>query len=79
MPKYKKPTEGDLNRLVDRILHPHFQKYPMLLLADGLLHALVEQDPETSLRKFVRYNTNLVLNQLTRKRKSKKRTNSTPH
>jgi hypothetical protein len=73
MPKCKKPTQGDLNVLVDQLVHPHIKRYPALILADGLLHALVEQDPETSIRKFVRYNANLVLRQLTRKRKSKKR------
>lgn len=51
---------------------------PVLILADGLLHALLEQDPETSLRKFVRYNTNLALRQTAYKKKEIE-TESLPH
>lgn len=69
MPKCRKSTKGDLNRLVDEIIHPYIKQFPWLIFADGLLHALVEQDPQTSLRKFIRYNTKLPLRRLKRKPK----------
>ena len=45
-----------LNRLVDAILHPYFKKHPELIILDGILHALIEQNPKQSLKKFIKYN-----------------------
>ena len=56
MPKIRRPTAGKLNKLVDDLLHPYFTDYPALIIADSLLHAIIEQDPKTSMRKSVRYN-----------------------
>ena len=48
--------KGKLNRLIDSVMHPLFKKHPGFVLLDGVLHALVEQNPEESLRKFIKYN-----------------------
>jgi hypothetical protein len=36
-------------------MHPHFDD-PAAIIIDSLLHAIVEQDPDASLRKFLKYN-----------------------
>jgi len=69
MPRTRKNVEGELNRLIDRLTHPYFKDYPALILLDGLLHFIVEQNPDVSLRKFVRYNAPELLRHLIRKRK----------
>jgi hypothetical protein len=47
---------GELNHIVDAVLHPWIDAYPQLLAVDGLLHGLIEQDPVESIRKFLHYN-----------------------
>lgn len=48
-------TKAELNRIIDSLLHPWFREYPWLRFVDGVMHALVEQDPRESLEKFLRY------------------------
>jgi len=45
-----------INREIDRLFHPHFHKGPLPIISDTLAHALVEQDPQKSIEKFVEYN-----------------------
>jgi hypothetical protein len=50
-------TRGDVNRLIDSMLHPFMkgeQKVPVMVL-DALAHAMVEQNPRESMVKFIRY------------------------
>ena len=50
-------SQGDLNRLVDSIVHPLMKgdaRIPARVL-DTELHFLIEQDVESSVKKFVRY------------------------
>jgi hypothetical protein len=50
-------TKGDVNRLIDSMLHPFMrgeQKVPVMVL-DALAHAMVEQNPRESMVKFIRY------------------------
>jgi len=49
-------SKGQLNKLIDSLLHPLFKKHPGFVILDGILHALVEQNPEESLHKFIKYN-----------------------
>ena len=60
---------GELNRLIDSLMHPHFRKHPALIILDGLLHAVVEKDADVSLRKFIMYNTFILLRHLNEKKK----------
>jgi len=46
---------GEKNKIIDSAVHPLSKIHPAFTLVDGLLHALNEQDPKTSLRKFVKY------------------------
>jgi hypothetical protein len=42
--------------LIDEMIHPYFKTNPKFILLDGFLHAIVEQNPDESLRKFLKYN-----------------------
>jgi len=56
MPKTRKNNKATLNKIVDSLLHPYFNDYPAMIIVDGLLHAIVEQNPNESLTKFIKYN-----------------------
>ena len=50
-------SQGDLNRLVDSVVHPLIKgdaKIPAMVL-DTELHFIIEQDIESSVKKFIRY------------------------
>ena len=70
MAKTRRPTAGKLNKLVDDLLHPYFTDYPALIIADSLLHAIIEQDPKISMRKSVRYNLSKLIENPDRKQES---------
>jgi len=38
-------TKGELNRLIDSLVHPLAKQNSRLLIVGGFLHALVERDP----------------------------------
>ncbi len=50
------PTLGEVNRAIDELFHPYFRKGPVPILADTFAHAIVEQDPQKSVEKFVEFN-----------------------
>ncbi|MQY62391.1 hypothetical protein GH146_03790 [archaeon] len=66
-----KVTKGDLNRLIDDIFHRHFSENVGFVIVDGLLHAVVERNPEESARKFVRYNVPVLIREMARKKRVK--------
>jgi hypothetical protein len=49
-------SQGELNYIIDCLIHPFFKESEGFRLLDGLLHGLVERNPTMSLEKFVRYN-----------------------
>jgi hypothetical protein len=69
MTKRKKPSKGQLNRIVDTLAHPYFKQYPVMILVDGAVHTLIERDVRTSIQKFVKYNAPLIVKELLKKRK----------
>jgi len=69
--KTRRITTGKLNKLVDDLLHPYFTDYPTLIIADSLLHAMIEQDPRTSISKSIKYNLPKLLESLTKNRKAR--------
>jgi len=70
MRKIRKTTKGKLNKLIDNLIHPYFEEHPTFtIIIDSLLHAMVEQDPEMSFRKFVKYNIPKILRKFARKRR----------
>jgi hypothetical protein len=62
---------GDLNRLVDSVCHPLCETDRTFILLDGFLHALVEQDPPTTVKKFMRYSLPKIVKQFHEKRESR--------
>jgi hypothetical protein len=63
--KTKTPyTKGELDKLVNRICHPLCENDKRFILVDGFLHALVEQNPPVTVRKFVKYNLPEIMKQL---------------
>jgi hypothetical protein len=63
----RKTTKGKINMLIDEILHPYFNEYPGVIIIDSLLHAINEQNPEVSLRKFFKHNFPKLLRHITKK------------
>jgi len=57
-------TKGEINRLIDSLLHPLAKEDRRLLIVDGFLHALVENDPPLSARKFLTYSLPTLLSEL---------------
>jgi hypothetical protein len=70
MPKTRKTLKGNLNKLIDELVHPYFQEHPTAIILDGALHAIIEQDPEQSIRKFIKYNSYQLLKHLKKKKTS---------
>ena len=66
MPKPRKTLKGKMHKLIDDCVHPHFKNHPSLILVDGLLHAIVEQNPRESVRKFTKYSLPELLKYLAR-------------
>ena len=77
-PKAKKKTvkpytKGELNKLIDSVCHPLSKKNEGFILVDGLLHAMVEQNPSETVKKFIKYNLPKILEQISQN--SKEETN----
>jgi len=63
----KKPqpyTTGQLNKLIDSLIHPLIKEDPGYIIMDTIFHALVEQDVSTTTRKFIKYNPPKLLQKL---------------
>ncbi|MEM1793113.1 MAG: hypothetical protein QXE92_02605 [Thermofilaceae archaeon] len=58
-----KTIKSTINRLIDTVLHPHFDN-PAAVVIDGALHFLVEMNPKESARKFVQFNLPPLLKSL---------------
>ena len=48
-------SKGEINQLIDSLLHPLFDHNPALMIVDSVLHGLVEQNPPETVLKFIRY------------------------
>lgn len=68
-----KLTKGEVNRLIDAILHRHFSENVGFIIVDGLLHAIVERNPKESASKFVRYNVPALIKEMARKKRVKEK------
>ena len=64
--RLKPYSKGELNRLVDSLCHPFYDENEAFRAIDGLLHAVIEQDPPTSVRKFIRYNLPEIIKKISR-------------
>ena len=64
-------TKGQLNKLIDDLIHPHYEQNEGLRLLDALLHVLLEQNPPESLKKSIRYNLPDIIRKIRKKRGKK--------
>jgi len=62
-------TKGELNKLIDGLCHPLFKTNKGFILVDGLLHTMVEKNPPTTVKKFIKYNLPKIVKQITEKSK----------
>jgi hypothetical protein len=68
-------TKGDVNKLVDNLLHPFMRgeaKVPIMLL-DTVIHALVEENPKESFLKFMKYTAPKLVDEITKQERSHRR------
>ncbi len=47
--------QTDLNILIDHTFHPLFKKDKRFVIIDGAMHFMIENNPKSSFRKFIRY------------------------
>ena len=59
-------SKGELNRLVDDLIHPLYGQNPELMILDAVLHGLVEQNPPETVLKFIRYTLPRVIREIAR-------------
>ena len=71
--KRKPYSDGELNRLIDALLHPIGRQHPEILILDGILHGIVEQNPTESILKFIHYNGAKLLAHKVRQRRHRRR------
>lgn len=57
-------SKGELDKLIDSLIHPLSKTDKSFILVDGFLHGLVEQNPPTSVKKFIKYNLPELIKQL---------------
>jgi hypothetical protein len=66
-------TDGEFNKLIDSLMHPPARDNLWFWALDGVLHGMVEQDPELTVRKFLRYNAPKIIRQVLRNQKKARR------
>jgi hypothetical protein len=57
-------TKGELNYLIDDLLHPLYKVNEGFVLVDGVLHGLIEQNPPLSVKKFMKYNLPAIMKEV---------------
>ena len=58
-------SKGEINKLIDTMLHPYFNRHPTLVIVDAALHGFVEQNPSETVLKFIRYNLPKIIDEIT--------------
>lgn len=64
----KKYSKGELNRLIDSVLHPLFDHSTEMMIVDSVLHSLVEQNLAETTQKFIRYNLPKIVDEIIKKK-----------
>jgi len=59
-------SKGEINCLIDSILHPLFDLNPAFNMVDTIFHGFVEENPPETALKFLRYNLPRIIAELTR-------------
>ena len=61
-------SKGEVNRLIDGLIHPLFDINSAFRFVDAILHGLVEKNPPETALKFLRYNLPRIIGELTEKK-----------
>ncbi len=48
-------SKGELDRLIDELVHPLSDRNHELMIVDAMLHGLVEQNPPETVVKYIHY------------------------
>ena len=59
-------SKAEVNKLIDTLLHPLFNRNPTFIMLDSILHGLAEQNPLETLLKFMHYNLPKIIKEITR-------------
>ncbi len=61
--KYRRKNKKLINpnKIIDQIFHPLFKESKGFVIIDGVMHFIVEQDPKSSTKKFIRYSLKHLL------------------
>jgi len=59
-------SKGEVNRLIDSVIHPLFNLNQGFTVADAILHGFVERNPPETALKFIRYNLPKVIREMTK-------------
>jgi hypothetical protein len=59
--------------MIDSAVHPIAKDDVRYWVLDSFLHGVVEQDPELTVKKFLRYNVPKIIQQLTRSQNKPRR------
>jgi hypothetical protein len=54
-------SKGDQNYIIDSAVHPLAEKNSLFIVADEVLHVIVEKDVAVSAQKFVKYTVPYLL------------------
>jgi hypothetical protein len=57
-------SKGQLNKLIDTLLHPLFDQSPGFMAIDTLFHGLVEMNPKVTVKKFARYTLPKIIEEI---------------
>jgi hypothetical protein len=57
-----------INEVIGSLLHPWVRRYPLLRFLDGVLHLFVEQNPEESFVKFLKYHAPSLIEDLSKQK-----------
>jgi hypothetical protein len=57
-------SKGEVNRLVDSVLHPMFDHGTVFMVIDTMFHGLVEMNPRVTVKKFARYTLPKIIEEI---------------
>ena len=58
-------SKAEVNKLIDTLLHPLFNRNPTFIILDSILNGLAEQNPPEILLKFIHYNLPKIIKEIT--------------
>lgn len=60
-------STGQMNKIIDDLLHPFYERNQRIRVADGILHGILERNVQVSAKKFIRYNLPEIVKEIIEK------------